>query len=122
MHTYNLPSYLRIVLYCSDAGEGEPMAERLNYSESGIKKQDFTRFVKDKATELEMSINYDWCKGCGICISFCPKDCFDISSINQPLMIRLDVCTKCMQCVHRCPDYCITIDGQSESVEAVEDK
>lgn len=98
------------------------MAERVDHSESGILSSQFTRVVKDKSTELEMAINYDWCKGCGICIAFCPKDCFDISSINQPLMTRLLVCTKCMQCVHRCPDYCITIDEVEEPVPAGEVK
>jgi len=86
------------------------MAERLDHLESGIKSTKYTRVQKDKSTRLNMTINFDWCKGCGICIEFCPKDCFDISSINQPVMSRLEDCTKCMQCVYRCPDYCITID------------
>ena len=98
------------------------MAERLDFSESGILAKGFSRVVKDKTTDLEMAVNYDWCKGCGICISFCPKDCFDISSINQPIMTRLDVCTKCMQCVHRCPDYCITIVEVPQAVPVGEAK
>ena len=85
------------------------MPERFDFSLSGIKQEQYVRVVKEKQIPLEMAVNYDWCKGCGICISFCPKDCFDISSIGQPLMNRLAVCTKCMQCVFRCPDYCITI-------------
>ena len=94
------------------------MANRVDHSESGILQQKYTRKLKERRENLEMAINYDWCKGCGICISFCPKDCFDISSINQPVMSRLDECTKCMQCVYRCPDYCITIDEVAESANA----
>ncbi len=90
------------------------MANRIDHSESGILQQQYKRKLKEKYQDLEMAINYDWCKGCGICIAYCPKDCFDISSINQPIMSRLDECTKCMQCVYRCPDYCITIDEIAE--------
>ncbi|MEP0815329.1 MAG: ferredoxin family protein [bacterium] len=97
------------------------MAQRLDHAESGILSVDYVRVQRDKEIPLRMAVNYDWCKGCGICISFCPKDCFDISSIGQPMMTRLDVCTKCMQCVYRCPDYCITIEDLSESGEAKND-
>lgn len=85
------------------------MADRVATAESGILKKRFTRTRKKGTTQHEMTVVYDWCKGCEICITFCPKDCFDISSINQPLMSRMDLCTKCMICVYRCPDYCIDI-------------
>lgn len=98
------------------------MANRVDHSESGILQQKYARKLKEKSQDLEMAINYDWCKGCGICIAYCPKDCFDISSINQPIMSRLDECTKCMQCVYRCPDYCITIDEVAEPVNSKRDE
>ncbi len=61
-------------------------------------------------------INYDWCKRCGICIAFCPKEVFDASALEQPVPTRIEDCTLCMICVHGCPDFAIVItDASGES-------
>jgi len=58
-------------------------------------------------------INYDWCKGCGVCIAFCPKEVFDASALEQPVPTRIEGCTQCMICVHGCPDFAIVISDTS---------
>jgi 2-oxoglutarate ferredoxin oxidoreductase subunit delta len=58
-------------------------------------------------------VNYDWCKGCTICIAFCPKEVYDISALGQPVPTRIENCTRCMICVQRCPDFAICITNAS---------
>ena len=50
-----------------------------------------------------------WCKGCGICVAFCPKEVLaqDEDGIAYPK--NLEACIACMQCELRCPDFAITV-------------
>jgi|GEM_PF-390864 len=58
-------------------------------------------------------IDYDWCKACGICLEFCPKQVFDYSALGQPVATRAEDCSLCMVCVQRCPDFAVTIGPSS---------
>ena len=51
----------------------------------------------------------DWCKGCGICIAFCPEKVFDKSETGTPVVINSDACTGCRFCEFHCPDFAISI-------------
>lgn len=62
-------------------------------------------------------VNYSWCKGCIICISFCPKEVYDITALGQPVPTRIESCTRCMICVQRCPDFAICITASSGSAK-----
>lgn len=51
-----------------------------------------------------------WCKGCGICVAFCPTKTLGISPITGKCVIVLpEACTKCGLCELRCPDFAITV-------------
>lgn len=55
-----------------------------------------------------------WCKGCGICVAFCPKKVLvlekDKVKIQNP-----ENCIYCGQCEQRCPDYAIYVkEGENE--------
>ena len=52
----------------------------------------------------------EWCKGCNICVSFCPKNVLELK--NGKVAIKdLDSCIQCGQCELRCPDYAIYLGG-----------
>lgn len=60
--------------------------------------------------EKELIIKEDWCKGCGICVAFCPKNVLEL--VNEKISIKdIDSCIKCGQCELRCPDYAIYLGG-----------
>ena len=57
----------------------------------------------------ELVINTAWCKGCGICAAFCPKQALEI--VNGKVQKKEgDACVLCGMCELRCPDYAIYID------------
>ncbi len=55
------------------------------------------------------------CKGCGLCVSVCPKNVLEISKkVNSKgyfpaHQARPDDCIKCAICCTMCPDVAITI-------------
>ena len=61
-----------------------------------------------------------YCKGCGICIHFCPKKLLKASEeVNSrgyyaPQVGNGAECSKCQQCVLYCPDFAIFIVEDEE--------
>ena len=50
------------------------------------------------------------CKGCGICVEFCPKKVLELSEVEKVTIVNSDNCIKCLQCELRCPDYAIFVE------------
>jgi len=53
-------------------------------------------------------VNEDWCKGCNVCIEFCPTNVFDLIKAKA-VPTRMDDCTGCMLCEIHCPDFAIKV-------------
>ena len=62
----------------------------------------------------DVVINKDWCKNCGICKGFCPKNVFDIT-IKKEIYVETDnECIGCKMCMLRCPDFAVTVTKKGE--------
>ncbi|MGL5978116.1 MAG: indolepyruvate ferredoxin oxidoreductase subunit alpha [Erysipelotrichaceae bacterium] len=65
--------------------------------------------------KYKVSFDEGYCKGCELCVAFCPKKILKISDrFNQagyPVSECIDesACIGCLSCVRMCPDSVITI-------------
>ncbi len=61
----------------------------------------------------KLVIEPEWCKGCGICAAFCPKQALEI--VKEKVTLKDPaLCVLCGQCEMRCPDYAIYLVNQEE--------
>jgi 2-oxoglutarate ferredoxin oxidoreductase subunit delta len=71
-------------------------------------------------------IDNDRCKGCGLCVTICPKKVLEMSEeVNSmgyfPVhQARPDDCIFCTTCCIMCPDVAITITKVVEETEVSE--
>lgn len=71
--------------------------------------------VTSVASKIE--IYRGWCKKCGICIAFCPRQVLVSDKAGYPVVKDADRCTACDLCVDRCPDFAITVHSGKENHE-----
>ena len=62
----------------------------------------------------KLVVNTAWCKGCGICAAFCPREVLAVVH-GKIVAANPDQCIHCGQCELRCPDYAIYIDSGEEA-------
>jgi len=73
--------------------------------------------INEKEKNMEkMKINFDLCKGCGLCTGACPKKIIVMQNekLNKEGFITAvctnqDECTACALCAVMCPDCVITV-------------
>lgn len=65
-----------------------------------------------------LHINENWCKGCAVCVAFCPKQVLTLNEEGKATVAHAGQCSVCMLCEMRCPDLAITVETESASDEA----
>jgi 2-oxoglutarate ferredoxin oxidoreductase subunit delta len=68
--------------------------------------------AESRAAEKKQAIikvNLSWCKGCEICVAFCPKNVLEMEG-GKVKVARPGDCIKCDLCELRCPDFAITVE------------
>ncbi|MCL2065285.1 MAG: ferredoxin family protein [Candidatus Cloacimonetes bacterium] len=64
----------------------------------------------------KMTVNPNYCKGCGLCVSVCPKKIIKFSvkinakGYNYAEVEDQSACIACKMCYQICPDVAITIE------------
>ena len=59
--------------------------------------------------EYRINIYRDWCKSCGICAAFCPRQCLSLDAEGAPVVDKAERCTGCRWCELHCPDFAICV-------------
>jgi 2-oxoglutarate ferredoxin oxidoreductase subunit delta len=50
-----------------------------------------------------------WCKGCGLCVEFCPTGVLALGEDDRPVVVQPEKCTACHWCDTHCPDLAIVV-------------
>jgi len=59
-------------------------------------------------------IRESWCKGCNICVAYCPKNVLELVG-GKVKEMRPDDCIGCKMCELRCPDFAIEVYERGQS-------
>ncbi len=63
-----------------------------------------------------------WCKGCGLCVAFCPQGVFETNGHGRTVVAHPEKCTACHWSDTHCPDMAITVRRlDPEEVEELEE-
>ncbi|MDD4658246.1 MAG: 4Fe-4S binding protein [Eubacteriales bacterium] len=60
-------------------------------------------------SKFQVSILPKYCKGCGICVSVCPKKVLASGKDGKVQAVHPDLCIGCLNCEYHCPDFAITV-------------
>ncbi len=75
--------------------------------------------AKQKLKELD--INREWCKGCGICVKFCPAQVLELDAAEKSVVVRPEDCICCRLCEIRCPDLAIEVITEKDKKDEKQD-
>lgn len=59
-----------------------------------------------------------WCKGCNICVTYCPKDVLAMSHHGKAYVANPERCIQCGLCELLCPDFAITVTPRTKKPAA----
>ena len=51
----------------------------------------------------------NWCKGCGLCVEFCPASVLEQGHDGRVTVAHPEKCTACRWCERHCPDFAIFV-------------
>ena len=57
----------------------------------------------------KLSIYHTWCKRCGNCVAFCPRDVLAADEWGYPYLQNPQRCTGCGLCAMLCPDFALSV-------------
>ena len=62
-----------------------------------------------KGPRGQVTIFSNWCKGCSICVNFCPTGVLVLDEDEHPVVAYPEKCTACHWCDTHCPDFAIIV-------------
>lgn len=70
------------------------------------------------SNNINFTIKYDLCTGCGICVGICAKKAIKIgcNEGNFRPKVDVDICNKCGACLKACPGVGIDLKGMANSL------
>jgi 2-oxoglutarate ferredoxin oxidoreductase subunit delta len=83
--------------------------KRRNAEEQRAGSKEFVEKKSKKEKRPLVEINRDFCKGCGICVAFCPKEVLELDDHEKAVVKHLEKCNACTLCELRCPDMAIEV-------------
>ena len=73
-----------------------------------VKKESKAR-PKRRLPRGRVTVFPNWCKGCGLCVEFCPAGVLEQGADEPVIVARPEKCTACRWCELHCPDFAIFV-------------
>ncbi len=64
----------------------------------------------------QVTIFPNWCKGCDLCVEFCPAGVLEHTGDGRVAVAHPAKCTACRWCELHCPDFAIFVTDVEEEV------
>jgi 2-oxoglutarate ferredoxin oxidoreductase subunit delta len=64
----------------------------------------------------------NWCKGCNLCVEFCPMDVLKQGNDGRVIVAHPEKCTACRWCELHCPDFAIFVSDIEQIEEDVDER
>jgi 2-oxoglutarate ferredoxin oxidoreductase subunit delta len=74
----------------------------------------------DAKKAFDIDIFMGWCKACGICAAFCPRECIGRDENGIPVVADASRCSGCRWCELHCPDFAISVSPRQARTPAIE--
>ncbi|MDW7739991.1 MAG: 4Fe-4S binding protein [Bacillota bacterium] len=82
-----------------------------NLFDNPVRGRSFLVRMESPVTNALLTINREWCKGCGICIAFCPREALFLDEMEKAVKDN-QKCRACGVCEMFCPDFAISLIKQ----------
>ncbi|MEW6725243.1 MAG: 4Fe-4S binding protein [Bacillota bacterium] len=69
--------------------------------------------ARDEQEKMPVRFDERWCKGCNICVAYCPKGVL-AKGTRVPSIANPTACSRCKLCEILCPDYAVTVSDEKE--------
>ncbi len=69
-----------------------------------------------KTRKFRVTIDKDRCKGCLLCVAFCPRNVFAMEK-TEATVVEPDACIGCQLCEIYCPDFAVSVNKINEDGE-----
>lgn len=66
---------------------------------------------------FKITIEERWCKGCALCVNYCPQKILYIGDDFKVHVSDESECLGCYLCEYRCPDFAISVNEVKEEVK-----
>ena len=72
--------------------------------------------TKGPSLRAEVVVFDNWCKGCGLCVAFCPHGVLEMNGGGKVHVAAPERCTACHWCDTHCPDFAIVVRRVDEAL------
>lgn len=62
----------------------------------------------------KLTIRKERCKGCNICVAFCPKKVLELDTLGKIQLTNEADCIGCGRCEALCPDFVIRVNKEGK--------
>jgi 2-oxoglutarate ferredoxin oxidoreductase subunit delta len=90
------------------------MKSRIADQNQGVRALKKTKRTATDPAGKDISFYHSWCKRCGNCLAFCPRQALETDAWGYPRLAEEGRCSRCGLCEMLCPDLAISL-GEGEA-------